>query len=93
MNAHDETVLVRRAQLRIDQAIPEKEIGNMGNARSKGQLRPLSYTDQCSTLGILFQSFEELVESFLVRGSHSDEPHADLAPTVPTHRRPLNVNR
>jgi hypothetical protein len=29
-----------------------------------------------STLEILFQSFEQLVQSFLVRQSHSDEPHA-----------------
>jgi hypothetical protein len=44
-------------------------------------------------LEFLLQSVEELVESFLVRGSQGDEPHADLAPAVPTYRRPLNVNR
>src|SRR3977135_1643797 len=41
-NAHDETVLVRCAQLRIDQATPQKkEIRDLENARSQGQPRPL----------------------------------------------------
>ena len=33
-------------------------------------------SDRYSTLEVLFQSFEQLVQSFLVRQSHSDEPHA-----------------
>ncbi len=33
-------------------------------------------SDRYSTLEILFQSVEQLVQSFLVRKSHSDEPHA-----------------
>ena|SRR2546426_12046607 len=85
-------VLVRRAQLRIDQVTPEKEIADLGNTAVEGSLGH-SPICRCSTLEILFQSFEELVVSFLVRGNHGDEPHADLPPAVPTHRRPLNANR
>jgi len=33
-------------------------------------------SDRCSTLEILFQSFEQFVQSFLVRQGHSDKPHA-----------------
>ena len=33
-------------------------------------------SDRYSTLEVLFQSYEQLVQSFLVRQSHSDEPHA-----------------
>ena len=50
-------------------------------------------SDWCSTLELLFQSFEELVEPFLVRRSHGNEAHADLASTVPTYRRPFDKNR
>jgi hypothetical protein len=33
-------------------------------------------SDPCSTREALFQSLEQLVQSFLVRRSHRDEPHA-----------------
>jgi hypothetical protein len=36
---------------------------------------------------IPFQPFEELFQSFLVRGNRSNEPHPYLAPAIPTHRR------
>ena len=40
-NAHDQNVLVRRAQSRIDQATLENEMGNWDTARS-GRRPPLS---------------------------------------------------
>ncbi len=61
------------SESRCTQATPSLEIIASGSEKvSDTGFR----SDRYSTLEILFQSDEQLVQSFLVRQSHSDEPHA-----------------
>jgi hypothetical protein len=71
----------------------EEQTSGTGATGKKNVPVEFSYSDQRSTLQILFQSFEELIQSILVRRSHGNEPHAQLASAVPTHRRPFDAER
>jgi hypothetical protein len=79
--------------MRVNQWVQPTPRPENNASRSEKVLDTGFRSDRCSTLEILFQLFEELVESFLVRPSHGDEAHADLASTVPTHRSPVENNR
>jgi len=61
------------SQSQCTQATPRLEIIASGS----GKVPDTGFrSDRYSTLEILFQSCKQLVQSFLVRQSHSDEPHA-----------------